>query len=158
MRILILVIFTWILNTSFFVGMPDSPKGVHPDWIVGTWEMKSETGSIFESWTKLEDGHYEGTGYKLVKGEKRIRERIQLMMQNDVYYYIPSVPDQNDGKPISFTCILMTETEMVFENPQHDFPQRISYRLINETSLLAEISGSFRGKQVTEQFPLTRIP
>lgn len=156
-RTRILVIFTWMLSSSFFVRQSDMPEGIHPDWIIGTWEMKTDKGSVFESWIKHENGNYEGTGYKLVNGEKRIRERIELIVQDGIYFYIPSVPDQNDGAPVPFKCTLMTETEMVFENPQHDFPQRISYRLISETELLAEISGSFRGKQVTEQFPLTRV-
>ena len=45
---------------------------------------------------------------------------------------------------------------MVFENPEHDFPTKITYKKINADSIVAEISGNRNGKQASELFPMKR--
>jgi len=44
----------------------------------------------------------------------------------------------------------------VFENPQHDFPQRISYKLNPDGTLLAAIDGTKAGKIRRVEFPYKR--
>ena len=44
---------------------------------------------------------------------------------------------------------------MVFENPKHDFPQRIRYRLKGDT-LHARIEGTINGKERAIDFPYQR--
>lgn len=39
-----------------------------------------------------------------------------------------------------FTEALIDERKVVFENPEHDYPQRISYELLNDGHLRATIS------------------
>jgi len=46
--------------------------------------------------------------------------------------------------------------EVTFENPTHDFPQRVNYRLENDGSLLASIEGLINGKKKTVQFAMRR--
>ena len=45
---------------------------------------------------------------------------------------------------------------VVFENPQHDFPQRIIYRLEKDGSLLARIEGVNQGREKGINFPMKR--
>ena len=47
----------------------------------------------------------------------------------------------------------VSEREAVFENPQHDFPQRISYELKGDGTLLAAIEGTKNGKTRRVEFP-----
>ena len=46
----------------------------------------------------------------------------------------------------AFKLIRASATEVVFENPQHDFPQRISYTLKADGKLTAAIEGTKNGK------------
>ena len=46
--------------------------------------------------------------------------------------------------------------ELIFENPQHDFPQRVIYRLQTDGSLLGRIEGVSKGKEKAVDFPMTR--
>jgi hypothetical protein len=50
----------------------------------------------------------------------------------------------------------VTEFELLFENPSHDFPQQIGYRL-NGDALLAWISGSRNGQTRRLEFPYKRV-
>lgn len=50
----------------------------------------------------------------------------------------------------------MNATMAVFENPNHDFPQRIIYRLVTVDSLVARIEGRIDGKERSSDFPYRR--
>jgi hypothetical protein len=50
----------------------------------------------------------------------------------------------------------MDTNEVVFENPEHDFPQRIIYRLIANGKLLGRIEGVVDGTERSADFPMTR--
>ena len=72
-------------------------------------------------------------------------------------FYIPTVKNQNAGLPVSFATKNISQTQLVFENQQHDFPQIISYTKINTDSLLAEIKGTKNGKERKEIVSMKRI-
>ena len=57
----------------------------------------------------------------------------------------------------SFPMIRLTETEVVFENLAHDFPQRIIYRR-EKTALRARIEGTENGRTRGIDFPMNRMP
>ena len=48
------------------------------------------------------------------------------------------------------------EREVVFENPEHDFPQRVIYRLQGDR-LLASIEGKDEGQARSIEFPFRRV-
>jgi Domain of unknown function (DUF6265) len=84
-------------------------------------------------------------------------ETIKLIQEKNILFYIPVVKDQNQGAPIRFKEKIISETQLVFENKMHDFPQLISYSKINGDSLRAEISGLKNGKEDRRYFPMKRI-
>jgi hypothetical protein len=45
---------------------------------------------------------------------------------------------------------------LVFENPKHDYPKKITYTKINDDSLVAEISGILDGKPSSEKFSMKK--
>jgi hypothetical protein len=49
-----------------------------------------------------------------------------------------------------------TTKEFIFENPKHDYPQKIVYKLINATNLVATISGIQQGKPSNDSFSMTK--
>jgi len=60
-------------------------------------------------------------------------------------------------QPAQFDLTSLTKTEVVFENPEHDFPQRIIYRLSDEDHLLGRVEGQSDGQLVAIDFPMTRV-
>lgn len=126
-------------------------------WLMGTWENKSSRGSIYETWTKVSATEMNGKSYALKDLDTIFFETIKLVQEPEGLFYIPTVKNQNDMLPVIFTLKSISESEMIFENPDHDFPQMISYSLIEPDSLVAEISGIKNGNLRKQQFPMKRI-
>ena len=62
-----------------------------------------------------------------------------------------------EGQPeATFKLLKGGDREVIFENPQHDFPQRVIYRLQGDGSLLGRIEGGSKGKEKSVDFPMTR--
>jgi len=80
-----------------------------------------------------------------------------LMKENSDLFYVPKVKDQNNGQEVRFKGKIISQTQLVFENPEHDFPQMITYKKINADSLVAEISGTTNGKTEKQAFSLKRV-
>jgi hypothetical protein len=51
-----------------------------------------------------------------------------------------------------------TEDSATFENLEHDFPQRILYRLFPDGRLLVRIEGNRGGVPSGVDFPMRRVP
>jgi hypothetical protein len=138
-----------------------SPESVHliekADWLIGQWQSNSETEKIAEVWEKENDTVYLGKSYSLKNTDTISAERIRLEEHGNKLFYIPVVKNQNIGEVVKFTLTSADPDQLVFENPEHDFPQKISYALITKDSLFAQISGMYKGKQESERYPMHRI-
>jgi hypothetical protein len=127
------------------------------EWLVGTWENKTKKGSIYETWVKGSDSELLGKSYMLNNKDTVVFETVKLVQEKNNLFYIPTVKDQNKSLPVRFTLIKSSDKLLVFENPKHDFPQKISYTKINIDSLIAEISGLVKGKARKQTFPMKRV-
>jgi hypothetical protein len=126
------------------------------EWLIGTWENKTPKGSIYETWTNNGKG-LSGKSYLIKENDTIVFETIQLIQEGDKSFYIPTVKNQNDGLPVRFISTMVSETQLVFENPQHDYPQIISYTKVEPDSLVAEISGPKNGQVHKQKFPMKKI-
>ncbi len=127
------------------------------EWLIGTWECKTPKGSIYETWSKTNDNEFSGKSYIIKEKDTIVFETIRLVQEQDGLFYTPTVKNQNDGLPVRFALKTISNTEMVFENPEHDFPQMISYTKIEKDSLTAEISGVKNGQERKQSYPMKRI-
>jgi hypothetical protein len=128
-------------------------------WLVGEWENKMPEGDLTETWKKLNDSTYTAKTF-FIKGKDTLHsEDIVLIQKGNHLLYVPTVKGQNDNKPVEFKMIEMEdgkENEFQFENPAHDYPQKIVYKKVNDTSLIATISGKQQGKTSSESYPMTK--
>jgi hypothetical protein len=60
--------------------------------------------------------------------------------------------------PATFAAIRVSDTEVMFENPAHDFPQRVVYTADGPGKLLARIEGVQQGRERVVRFPMARVP
>jgi len=65
--------------------------------------------------------------------------------------------DPDTQRPASFRATSFTDTLLVFENPGHDFPQRIGYRLAGNDSLYAWIEGMTPGRGRRVDFSFAKV-
>lgn len=108
-------------------------------WIVDSW-VSPESGESrsYEEWKVINDNLYEG-GSRTVKNGKVIFSE-SLKIENTPYgiYYVADVA--HNPAPVKFKLTSITDTSAVFENPEHDFPKKITY-LLEEGNLHAFIEG-----------------
>lgn len=124
-------------------------------WLIGTWVNTTPRGKMVEEWKKESDSSFVGKSY-FIKTDTMPAEALKLVQRGKDLFYIPTVNNQNGGLPVTFKHTIASKTQMVFENPAHDFPQKISYKLINKDSLVAEISGMRNGQLKTIKFPMKK--
>ena len=110
------------------------------EWLIGNWQRISKEGILIEAWTQLNDSTYSGRSFFISNGDTLSSELISLEQRKGKLYYIPTVSDQNNRKSVIFTMTGLTDSSATFENPEHDFPQKIVYRFQKPDSLIAEVS------------------
>lgn len=132
----------------------DKIKTAH--WLIGKWETKSADGTLTETWKKANDSTYNGQSFFL-KGKDTIHyETIVLQQIGEQLSYNANIRGQNQDKPVAFVLTETNENHLVFENPKHDYPQKISYTQVSKDSLVAEISGIQLGKLTSEKYIMLR--
>lgn len=141
-------------NTDSDTNEKEKIKAAH--WILGTWENKSADGVLTDTWTKTNDSTFQGKSYFIKEKDTIHFETIVLQQKGEALTYKATVKGQNEDKPVSF---LLTETvanQLVFENPKHDYPQKITYQKDAKNNLVATISGLIDGKLSSEKYTLAK--
>ena len=143
----------FLLSVLLFVACKDDAgKKIETvdsfSWMNGYWEMKEKDGIVTEQWKRVNDSLMEGKS-DFVKGDSVIPfETIRMFRSGSDFYYEAKAAGQNNEQPVAFKLTSFSDTGFVAENPQHDFPRRISYTLVNEDSIHAFIDG---GPQQTDK-------
>lgn len=89
--------------------------------------QKPNGSSRLETWDKENRKTLSGKGISVAKGDSTVLESITLYTNQHQTWYVPVVRDQNKGQEVPFKLVSSTSDLFVFENPEHDFPQRITY-------------------------------
>lgn len=125
-------------------------------WLIGKWGFTMPEGTLSETWTQLNDSTYAGHTYFVIGKDTVFSENITLEQRGNELSYVTVMKDQNQGKPVAFKLTSSTKKTLVFENPSHDYPQKITYTK-KGNGLLAEISGTQNGKAASEVFPMKKL-
>jgi hypothetical protein len=127
------------------------------DQLVGLWQTNNSETDLYESWERANDSTLNGKSYVINGTDSIFFETVALRTEGNNTYYIPTVPNQNEGKAVAFRMVRSTDTSFVFENTLHDFPQRITYRFASRDSLYARVEGMANGELRMEEFFYHRI-
>jgi hypothetical protein len=112
-------------------------------WLTGSWSEKKEGVETEEHWIAPKGGIMLGVNRTTREKGKTSHEFLRIMERPDggiAYLAQPS------GAAITvFPLKELKGKHVVFENPKHDFPQRIIYRLDEQGRLVARIEGETNG-------------
>ena len=147
---ILLLVFAFTSCKNSDSNEKDKIKIAH--WLLGKWENQSAEGNLSESWKKLNDSTFQGNSYFIKNKDTLHFETILLQQKGEDLTYSAAVRGQNNDKAVAFKLTNATEKELFFENPKHDYPQKISYKQITKNSLLTEISGIQKGKPSSEKY------
>jgi len=124
-------------------------------WLAGCWKNAGAEPGSGEHWTTLAGGLMLGTGRTVRKGKPAEFEFMQLRtVENGKLAFI----GQPSGSPPTvFPLKTIDDNGAVFENPGHDFPQRVIYRRTATGDLSARIEGTVDGKLEGIDYPMKRV-
>ena len=122
-------------------------------WLQGCWQLTAGDRVVEEQWMAPRAGIMLSMG-RTTRASRLVEyEWVLLRERNGVLEY----EAHPSGQPSAvFTAEMATSSEVVFENPAHDFPQRVGYRRDGD-SLLAWIEGTNDGKSRRVEFPYRRV-
>uniref|UniRef100_UPI00374D3630 DUF6265 family protein n=1 Tax=Niabella hibiscisoli TaxID=1825928 RepID=UPI00374D3630 len=125
-------------------------------WLLGSWFNSSKEGDATETWEKVDDSTLSAESFVVAGKDTVFYEQVKLEQRNNSLYYVAKTRGQNDNEAVSFKLVSENAEALVFENPQHDFPTKITYTKIGSDSLFAEISGQAKGQEKRWGFRLRR--
>ena len=124
------------------------------NWLIGAWKRETSRGTLYEKWTQVSDQTIEGESYRINNGAKKFTEFLRLHQFGNEIFYTAKVP--HNAFPTPFKLIQSNDQKAVFENPDHDFPQRVIYMRNGAGSFHARIEGKNNGKESAVDFFFTK--
>lgn len=127
-----------------------SAQGASPlDWLAGTWRADNADGFVEESWSPAAGNVQFAWGRTVSAGRTVFFEFLRIEPRNGGFVYIA----QPMGvAPTTFKSTFVNNNKVVFENPEHDMPNKITYELGDDGRLRARIDGIQNGRAATEQW------
>lgn len=124
----------------------------------GTWFMSTDRGDRLEIWSIADDSTLVGKTVRIKpeNGDTVTLDLLRLERRDTVITYITVARGQNKTEPVRY---ILTEAEYegyIFENPQHDDPKKIKYRLLGNRELQINTEGQKGSRTVTNEYVLER--
>ena len=112
-------------------------------WMAGSWEGEAGGVEMEEHWTAPKGGVMLGLHRDVRPERPAFFEFLRIVETEDGVTYLASPMGR---EPTPFSLVEASGTRVVFENPEHDFPQRISYELSEDGWLVSRIEGLVDGE------------
>ena len=141
-----------MLASMVLAFQPAAPAIKDVAWIAGCWELSRNGRHVVEHWTAPEGGTMMGVSRTVVNGKTTEWEFLVIREGAKGLEYVAKPSGQPEA---TFTSTSVSATEVVFENPAHDFPKKIHYRR-DWTTLAAAIEGPMNGQSRRIEFPYAR--
>lgn len=93
---------------------------------------------------------------RTVRGDTLVEyEVLRLEDHGDSLFYVANPVRQAQAQ---FLATSSTDSSVVFENPTHDFPKKISYYRVGADSVVARVEGDLSGKNRVLEYRYVRVP
>ncbi|HEX3068303.1 MAG TPA: DUF6265 family protein [Thermoanaerobaculia bacterium] len=124
-----------------------------PDWMSGAWASDNDGVRMEEHWTKGGAGLMVGMHQDLTPDGKTSFEFLRIERREGKLVYL-AMPHARPETP--FPAKSVEATRIVFENPDHDYPQRIIYWR-DGARLCARTEGTIKSKASSEEWCWRRM-
>ena len=151
--------FKIILMVLFFCNCSITAQNFKPgienlNWLTGCWASEENGKQITEHWMKPAGKTMLAMSRTIINEKTANYEFMRII--EDEYGDIYFIANPSGQEETSFKLIKSSSKEVIFENLEHDFPQRVIYRLESEDSLNARIEGIQNGQETIIVFPMKR--
>lgn len=125
-------------------------------WLAGDWSFEQNGRGVRETWMPPAGGTMLGMS-RMVKGERTLNHEF-VHLAADAEGVITYTVTPSGQAQVAFKLVKAEGRSAVFENLANDFPQRIGYTRVDDTTLAAWIEGPGRdGKVRRIDFPYRRV-
>lgn len=126
-------------------------------WLAGSWRMERAGRLVEEQWMAPAAGVMLGMSRTVAKGRVVEHEFMQIREGPGGTLFFVAAP--SGQKEAAFQLLALEENGVIFENREHDFPQRILYTRQADGTVLAAIEGplGMDDKRKRIEFPYVRV-
>jgi hypothetical protein len=124
-------------------------------WLAGCWQPEKGDAGSGEHWLAPAGGTMFGVSRTVKNGKTVEFEFMQLRTNAEGKLVLVALP--SGQKETTFVASDVSDSAVTFENPAHDFPQKVIYRLQPVGRLVARIEGTRDGKVRGMDFPMKRV-
>jgi hypothetical protein len=123
-------------------------------WLAGCWAHTGAEAGSMEMWSLPAGGTMLGVA-RTVRHGKTVEWEHTMIRETapGTWAYVAKPSRQPEA---AFPIKTIGDGEVVFENPLHDFPQRIIYQRDGTEGLKARIEGVSNGRQKAFDYPMQR--
>ena len=139
------ILFFILLPVLFIYTQEQEIKKLFP----GKWKLNVNNSEVYEEWIMESETELTGKSYSINNGEQDIGEVLFLKKYAGTWAYVAIPKGQNITL---FRLVNYSSNEFVFENEEHDFPQRIIYEFSDDDKLSVAIEGIVNGKMKRKEF------
>jgi hypothetical protein len=125
-------------------------------WLAGCWEGELSSGALYEEWWMPEGGGMMQGVARMTRDGRTLSFEFMVMGMEEGRPVFMAQP-AGAAAPTRFPLAKVEGPRWTFENPEHDFPQRVIYADPGRGSApFARIEGESDGTPRALEFPLTR--
>jgi hypothetical protein len=129
-----------------------APSAGDVRWMSGCWDSIRNGRHVIEYWMPPEGGTLIGVSRTVADGRTVEWEFLMVREGQKGLEYVAKPSGQSEAV---FVSTRVSPTEVIFENPAHDFPQRIIYKRDGD-ALVASIEGTRNGQLRRIDYPYTK--
>ncbi len=117
-----------------------APALVDLEWLLGDWQADAGKEIIYEQWRRQDAVSFAGTGSNESRetGERKEFERLQIISKGAKIFFVATVA--HNPAPVAFELQNPKSNNLVFSNPEHDFPKMIVYERLDDSRLRVTVS------------------
>lgn len=124
-------------------------------WMSGCWAYDDAEPGSGEYWMPPVGGTMFAVSRSILDSRTVAFEYLRIEESAEGSLVLFASP--SGQSPARFDMVSLSNNEVVFENPEHDFPQRIIYSLAQDSRLIGRIEGQSNGRPKSIEFPMSRI-
>jgi hypothetical protein len=123
-------------------------------WMSGCWASTGGERGSGEQWTAPAGRSMLGMSRTVRDGATVAFEFLRITEDENGKVFLVALPSGQQST--TFALLSQSDNEAVFENPEHDFPQRVIYRLMPGNLLVGRIEGTVNGTARNVDFPMKK--
>jgi hypothetical protein len=116
--------------------------------MLGEWVSDNASSVTVENWKKVSEHSFEGFGKTTNIDSNKVEnyESLRLVEMSGQIYYLAKVG--HNKLPVAFALKTCSDSIAVFENPDHDFPKKIHYKLQPDNKMAVTVSSGDSGFRI----------